>query len=63
MLKHGFEFSHRADPLAARELVDLGCDDRAIVHHLLEPCPRLRVALEAGMTAVDEEEARNVRAG
>ena len=59
VFKHGFEFPHRADPFAARELVDLGRHDGA------RPADRVcshrhavEVALEARMPRVDQQEQR-----
>ena len=60
MLKHGFEFSHRADPFAARELVDLRRYHRASIDGLSEPPPRRHIALEPRMASVDEQQCREV---
>ena len=54
MFKHGFQFSQRADPFAARELVDLGGHDGRGVDDAFQPDPRLKVAFEARMPRIDQ---------
>jgi hypothetical protein len=56
MLKHGFEFSRRTDPLTAREFVDFRCDDGRNIDGAFQPLPRLDVAREARVTRIDEEQ-------
>ena len=60
MFKHGFEFSQRADPLAARELVDLGRHDGRRARPPPDPSPRPGVdrRLEARVPRVDQQERR-----
>jgi hypothetical protein len=54
---NGFEFSHRADPFTARELVNLGCHHRRVRDGLPEPVPGCNVTLEPGVPCVDDEES------
>jgi len=56
MLKHGFEFSHRADPFAARKLVDFRCDDGAPFDAPCQPFPSDAIVLEARVPGVDHEQ-------
>jgi hypothetical protein len=58
MFKHGFQFSHRADPFAARELVDFGRRDRRLGGRVAEPVPCRDVALESRVPRVDEQQGR-----
>jgi len=55
MFKHGFQFSHRADPFAAREFVDFGRRDRRLGGRFAEPVPCRDVALESRVSRVDDE--------
>src|SRR6266705_1324276 len=51
-----FDVPERADPLAARELVDLGGGDRRVAHSLVQPPPCRDVAVETRMARVHEEQ-------
>ena len=59
MFKYGFEFPHRADPLTARELVNLGGDDGCGIDGVPQPGPGFEVALQAGVSGVDQEKGAN----
>ena len=59
MFKYGFEFPHGADPLTAREFVNLGRHDGRGVGRVLQPCPRFTIALQAGVSGVDQEKGAN----
>ena len=56
MLKHGFHFSYRADPFAARKLVDFRRDDRRVLDRIAQPPPGIEVALQTRMPGVDEQD-------
>jgi hypothetical protein len=56
MFKDGFEFSQRADPFAARELVDLRCHDRQMADRRMQPLPCRAVAVETRMPRVHQQE-------
>jgi hypothetical protein len=56
MLKRGFERANRAQPLGARQLVDFRGDDDACAGGVRQPGPRRAIALESGMTGIDEEQ-------
>jgi hypothetical protein len=60
-VKHGFEFSQRADPLAARELVNLGRHDSGLVHRRVQPPPCRRITPQARVPAIDDQERREVQ--
>jgi hypothetical protein len=59
MFKYGFELSRRADPLTARELVDLGCHDGCGIDCVPQPGPGFEVALQAGVSGVDQQKGAN----
>src|SRR3989442_5903593 len=56
----GFKFSQRADPFAARELVDLGRDDVSALDRRLQPSPGLDVARQAWVPRVHQQECTQV---
>ena len=60
MFKYGFEFPHRADPLTAREFVNLGGDDGCGIDGVTQPGPGFEVALQAGVPGVDEKQGCTV---
>jgi len=60
MFKYGFEFPHRADPLTAREFVNLGSDDGCGIDCVPQPGPGVEVALQAGVSGVDQEKGRRL---
>ena len=55
-MKNGLEFSHRADPFAARELVDLRCNESRLVGRRFEPCPSRPVAFETWVPGVNQQQ-------
>ena len=52
MFERGFEFPHRADPLAARELVNFRHHHRDALDGREQPLPGFNVALEAWVPRV-----------
>ena len=53
---NGFEFSHRADPFATRELVDLRRNHRRIGDGFSQPVPGLDVTVQPGMPGVHQHD-------
>jgi hypothetical protein len=58
MFKHGFHFSHRADPFSARELVDFRRDDRTFRGRRLQPRPCVEIVLETWMPRIQEQQTQ-----
>jgi len=63
VFENGFEFSHRPNPLASRELVNLGRDYRRVFDDRLEPLPRRPIADEARVPRVDEQQGAHLSVG
>ena len=57
---NGFEFSHRADPFAARELVDLGRNHRRMGDGFSQPVPGPDVTVQPGVPGVHQHDRRRL---